>query len=237
MIVEMSELATIRKADIESLKAMLTTCADDQRLSYERDAKTYPRTCVFIGTTNEVNRAYIADATGARRFWPVRVGVDRPVDTETLAADVEQLWAEAVEAYEDGEDWYSVPKDLVATEQSERQITVTDSDPWYGVVLRTLTDPDYHAEVYKKMGDGIEVPFPHMLLTMALNVDISRQTPMDAFRLENVLRAIGFRMSKKGTAKRKTLVAKREDIPHLWDAIEAARAKILFPKSTDVNGQ
>lgn len=235
MIVEMSELATIRKADIESLKAMLTTCIDDARLSYERDAKAYPRTCVFLGTTNEVNRAYIADATGARRFWPARVGVEKPVDNEMLAQDVEQLWAEAVNAYENGEDWYDVPRDLVAAEQADRQITVADSDPWYGVIMRTLTDPDYHAEVYVTTGDGIVIPFPHMLLTMALNIDISRQSPSDTFRLENVLRAIGFKADKKGTKRRKTMVAKREDVPHLWDAIIAARSQVQFPKTQDVD--
>jgi predicted P-loop ATPase len=77
MIVEMSELAAVRRADMESLKAMLTTCTDDARLSYERDARSYPRTCVFIGTTNEQGRAYIADQTGARRFWPTLVGESR----------------------------------------------------------------------------------------------------------------------------------------------------------------
>ena len=159
------------------------------------------------------------------------------MNTDALAADVEQLWAEAVEAYEDGEDWYSVPKDLVAAEQADRQITVMDSDPWFGVIMQTLTDPDYHTEVYTMHKDGIEIPFPHMLLTMALGVDVSRQTAADAFRLENVLRAIGFKINKKGTTRRKGMLAKREDIPHLWDAVVSARNNVLFPKSSDVNGQ
>ena len=68
LIVEMSELASIKRAEVEALKALLTTTVDDARLSYERDAKPYPRTCVWAGTTNEVGQAYIMDQTGARRF-------------------------------------------------------------------------------------------------------------------------------------------------------------------------
>src|SRR6478736_551332 len=116
MIVEMSELAAMRRADMEQLKAMLTTPIDDVRLSYERDARSYPRTCVIAGTTNEVGQAYIQDQTGARRFWPTVAGEVGTVRTDLLKLDVDQLWAEAVNAYEEGEDWYTVP-DEVADEQ------------------------------------------------------------------------------------------------------------------------
>ena len=113
VVVEMSELATMRRAEIESLKAILTTTVDDVRLSYERDVKSYPRTCVFIGTTNELGGSYIADATGARRFWPVAVAMEGPVKTKQLEEDVDQLWAEAVEAYENHEDWFTDRKSVV----------------------------------------------------------------------------------------------------------------------------
>ena len=232
MIVEMSELATIRRADIESLKAMLTTCVDDARLSYERDAKSYPRTCVFVGTTNEQKRGYIADTTGARRFWPCRVAECGEVRTEQLAEDVDQLWAEAIEAYESGEDWFTVPKDAVLEEQAQRQINVQDTDPWYQPLLQSLTDPDMHGSVYGWSDDkqGITINSSSMLLSAVIGMDLGRQTYLDSERMVKVMLAIGFDRVRSGNQKKATYCLSRQAIPHLWDAIEAASKSVKFPR-------
>ena len=46
---------------------------------------------VFVGTTNK--GSYLSDASGGRRFWPMKV--QAPVDKVTLAIDLRQIWAEA----------------------------------------------------------------------------------------------------------------------------------------------
>lgn len=156
MIIEMSELASLRRADMEALKAVLTTTVDEVRLSYERDSKSYPRTCVFAGTTNETGGAYIADHTGARRFWPVHVGECGVVRSALLKQDAEQLWAEAVEAYESGEDWWSVPIEETLEEQADRQVTLEGSDPWYAKIRSALTDPSsYDNEIFTVMPEYV----------------------------------------------------------------------------------
>lgn len=246
MVVEMSELAAMRRADMESLKAMLTTCVDDVRLSYERDAKTYPRTCVFIGTTNEIGSPYIMDLTGARRFWPCVVGEAKKVNTKLLAENVDQLWAEAVEAYEDGEDWHTVPVDMVAHEQSERQISVEEYDPWYNKIRNALTDPDNYGTVFytveqfdggKPNGEFIvRVARLDVVLGSVLGIEVSRQTAADSLRLQKILKAIGF---KKSRPSRKWMdrystgsIARdlsRDAVPHMWPAINAARTSVKFP--------
>lgn len=243
VVVEMSELATMRRAEIESLKAVLTTTVDDVRLSYERDVKSYPRTCVFIGTTNEMGGSYIADATGARRFWPVMVGATGRVQIELLEQDVDQLWAEAVEAYENGEDWHTVPVDLASAEQRDRQVTVEDSEPWYARIRAALTDPDSFAEVFsvhdewkggQKTGGFVVRAAPFStILSIVIGLDSARQSGIDVIRVRKVLEAIGFKKTRPAKGWHGAAYAydlHREQATHIWSAITAAKNAIKFPK-------
>ena len=244
MIVEMSELATIRKAEMDNLKAILTTTVDDVRLSYERDAKSYPRTCVFAGTTNEIGQAYISDLTGARRFWPCYVGECGKVRTAALKDHREQLWAEAVVAYEDGEDWYTVPQELVSEEQTDRQITIESSEPWYQKVRDALSDPDSYAnEIFFSVDQyvngqttgkhNIRAGSLHLILGIILQIDTARQGPADVLRVQKILRGIGFRKvrpSRKWMGNTYAYDLVEEALPHLWPYITAAKKASKFPK-------
>lgn len=89
-IVEVQEMDGIRKASTHELKRFLSTRRDKYRRAYGRDARTYPRQCVIVGSTND--QKYLFDQTGNRRFWPVRGG---KVQLQKLRMDVDQLWAEA----------------------------------------------------------------------------------------------------------------------------------------------
>jgi hypothetical protein len=243
MIVELSELASLRKGDMESLKAMLTTCVDDVRLSYERDARAYPRTCVFIGTTNEMNGQYIQDTTGARRFWFTQVGVAKKVETDLLAAVVDQLWAEAVEAFESGEDWYTVPETETLAEQADRQVMLEDSDPWYAKIRRSLAEADSYGEVFHIRDEFINgqptggfivrAGTIDMILTAILGIEVSRQTAADVARVRRILCAIGFvkvRPSKGWLGSTYAYDLGKQYVPHLWPVVEAAKAAVKFPK-------
>ena len=49
-IVEIPELAGMKKADIEKVKAFITTTDDKYRPSYGRTVESHPRQCVVIAT-------------------------------------------------------------------------------------------------------------------------------------------------------------------------------------------
>ena len=95
-IVEIGELEALNKSDISRVKQFLSQCEDIYRAAYGRVVEWHKRRCVFFGTSN--NREYLRDRTGNRRFWPVDVGVTRPVKSvfSDLDAEIDQLWAEAV---------------------------------------------------------------------------------------------------------------------------------------------
>lgn len=244
MIIEMSELASVKKSEMEALKAILTTCVDDARLSYERNVKQYPRTAIFAGTTNQVGQAYIQDLSGARRFWPTLVGEQGPVKLNMLRQDRDQLWAEAVEAYESGEDWYKIPQEEVLTEQGDRQSTIEESEPWFYRVKQALTDPDNYTNdvltTVPRYVDGqlteqfvVRVASLSNLLSIILQVDIARQSATDTARVLRILREVGFikvRPAKKWNGNTYAYELREEAIPHLWIAITEAKSKNLFPK-------
>lgn len=122
-LIELGELSSMRKADIEKLKAYIVATADDIRPPYGRRIQKFLRQCVFIGTTN--SDQYLSDSSGNRRFWPVKV---TKCDIEALKRDRDQLFAEAKHIWEKGETLYlsGNEEELAIIEQNKRMY----HDPW-----------------------------------------------------------------------------------------------------------
>lgn len=128
-ILEMSELSGMRKADQETVKSFLSRRDDDYRPSYGRTVESHPRQCIIVGSTN-AQSGFLRDITGNRRFWPIRVsGESKKKSWEMSEAEVDQIWAEALEYYRDGEslklsaeaDAIAFGEQTKAMEKDERQ--------------------------------------------------------------------------------------------------------------------
>lgn len=114
-LVEIGELDSFTRAEVTRVKMVISTPVDTYRASYGRRVNDYPRQCMFAGTTNATE--WGSDETGLRRFWPARCG---EVNLATLGAARDQLFAEAVRLYGDGEAWWVVP-DAASRVQADRQ--------------------------------------------------------------------------------------------------------------------
>lgn len=128
-LVEIAELSSTTKADVDRIKVIVSTPSDPYRPTYGAFTLTYPRQCIFIGTTNRDD--YLLDETGGRRFYPVRVG---RIDLARLAADREQLLAEAYVRMSGGEPWHLMPASTMPV-QAHRHVL----DAWTATVTDYLT--------------------------------------------------------------------------------------------------
>lgn len=96
-ILEMGELSSLRKSELNLVKNFLSRTDDIFRASYGRRAQKYPRRCAFFGTANDTN--FLRDETGNRRFWPIDCFIYKPKKSifNDLKDELEQIWAEACE--------------------------------------------------------------------------------------------------------------------------------------------
>jgi predicted P-loop ATPase len=120
---EIADLAGLRRAEVEKVKAFASRTHDRARPAYGRRRIDAPRRCIFIATTNEDE--YLKSQTGNRRFWPVAIG---SIDMEGLRRDRDQLWAEAAQAETAGETITLAPE-LLAT-VAHAQDARREHDPW-----------------------------------------------------------------------------------------------------------
>lgn len=106
-IIEVAELAGIRKGEAEAVKHFITKQQDEYRPAYGHVREEYPRQCIFVGTTNQ--QAFLKDTTGNRRFLPIATEekrVKKSVDLDLVGDEINQIWAEATFLFMQGEKLY-----------------------------------------------------------------------------------------------------------------------------------
>ena len=126
-ILEIGELAGMKKADIDKVKAFISRQDDKYRASFGRRVTPHPRQCVFFGTTNSQN-GYLRDITGNRRFWTVTTpGKGKWKPWELTSEIVQQIWAEVLVLVERGEKLY-LDANLESFSQAEQRGAMEQDD-------------------------------------------------------------------------------------------------------------
>lgn len=176
-IVELSELSALRRSDAEAVKAFLSRTEERYRPPYGRAEVIEPRRCVFAGTTNRSD--YLVDDTGARRFWPVPVG---QIDLVGLKRDRDQIWAEAMAAYKEGEPWWLSPQEEAEAAEivADRQV----DDPWIGDILKWVA--------------GLQEVSTGQIFEL-MEIPIERRKKGEAMRVASILTGAGWSKDGKFT--------------------------------------
>ena len=135
-ILEIGELAGMKKADINKVKAFISRQDDKYRASFGRRVTPHPRQCIFFGTTNSEN-GYLRDITGNRRFWNVKVSGNGKFKPWELTDEVvKQIWAEAAEIAKQGEPLYL--DTALETKAKDEQREAMEQDDREGLVREYL---------------------------------------------------------------------------------------------------
>lgn len=135
-ILEIGELAGLKKAEVETLRSFLSRQNDIYRAAFGKRATPHLRQCVFFGTTN-AESGYLRDSTGNRRFWPVKTpGNGKKQSWNLTHEEILQIWAEALVYVRQGEKLYlSAEMDALAKDEQREAM---ESDEREGLVREYL---------------------------------------------------------------------------------------------------
>ncbi|HUZ32122.1 MAG TPA: VapE domain-containing protein [Xanthobacteraceae bacterium] len=182
---ENADLAGMRRAEVEQIKAFASRQIDRARPAYGRVREDRPRRSIEWGTTN--NKEYLLSQTGNRRFWPLETG---KIDIGALMRDRQQLLGEAA-TYEAAGASISLDPSLwsdAREAQEQRRVT----DPWEDVL--TSLGP----LVLHKSGDGYERVASADLLEHVLEIPRAQQTSAHGQRLAHAMERLGWTRNKGG---------------------------------------
>jgi predicted P-loop ATPase len=135
-IIELGEMDAYLKAGKNSAIAFLSKVEDRYRPAYGRHTVIRPRRCVFFGSTNQTD--FLRAHAGNRRFWIVQCQKDKyQFDLSTLTqSEIDQIWAEAVAKWQEGETLYLNAK---MTQRAEIiQSSYIEEDELDGVIQNYL---------------------------------------------------------------------------------------------------
>jgi len=178
-ILEFSEFETVyKRKDVEQLKAFLSSRIDSLRRPYGRSLEDFPRTSIFVGSTNR--QEFLNDPTGGRRYWVIPV-VAETIPIQKLEEERDRIWAAAVAAYRSGEQWWLTHEEDKLLEEANKGWQ--SSDTWEAVVLNYLQNKSICT-----ISD---------LFTHAIQIELAKQGKAEQMRLSDILRRNGWMKTAK----------------------------------------
>lgn len=177
---ELAELlAMVRAREVESIKAFITRQYDKYRPPYARTSEIIPRSCIFIGTTNEIQ--FMGDMTGNRRYLPIEVHVNAEEFFEHIDEIKEYIlncWREAYYKYKRGEAYTTIPAKYFDLLEGVR-LNYRDDDPMEGLISGYLMQQSVGSEIC-----GLEI------YTKCLNGIRSKYTTRDSRNIATIMNKI-----------------------------------------------
>jgi hypothetical protein len=205
LLFNFNEMDAMGRAESTAVKSFVTERTDVFRAPYATSFSEFPRCCVLTGDTNQDD--FLKDATGDRRCWPVHCS---DINVDLMAANRDQLFAEAVHFYRLGERRYPDREEedrLFLPEQNRWKFV----DVWQDILAAYVTSDSIVAEGYDGalMGQIWAVNSKRSffsteeLLVKALHQDIAKidRAGSQQRAVGNAMRLLGFAKKKWGQGR------------------------------------
>lgn len=189
-LVEVGEMSVMKRNEIESIKATITSQCDSFREAYGHYKSDFNRTAIFVGTTN--NKTFLKDSTGNRRFLVLPIDEKKRTKdlfkSETRDADFDGALAEAFHIYQEyakaGKMIPLVLPESVLDEARDRQNNANYYDEWTGLIESWLDEQiergsaDSNTAIYTSALD---------IWRNCLNRDEGSYTNKEAYRINQII--------------------------------------------------
>ena len=147
-IAVVDELDSFNKKEMSNIKTFISNTKDTARLAFGKNAETYSRHCVFIGSTND--STFLRDNTSMveRRFWVIKCNKtnrDGRIFDVLTSQYRDQLWAESMYYYKENPNMYlDITKELMDDFANTMSQFKTFNDDVVIDYVRNIFDKPYY---------------------------------------------------------------------------------------------
>ncbi len=210
MLINLDEMASLHKSDIESVKSKITQDQVVVRLPYARRDVHLKRRASFCGTIN--NKEFLRDETGTRRFFTVEI---EDIDLND-SYNIDKIYAQALDMYKNGFRYWFDKDDIKLIELHNQDFSLKGFEEEY--LLTYLKVPSEKDQMFNQVDYMTASGIADYIKSKVDNININN----------TVVKNLGLALSKNGFTK----VSKRLNgtVTKLW-----AVKKITETQITDID--
>jgi predicted P-loop ATPase len=176
-IINLDELATFTRVEINALKSILSKSFVKERHPFERKAKKLPRRASFIGSTNQSE--FLSDPTGNVRWIPFEItGIDWNYSKEI---NIDDVWRQAYSLYQSGFPCDVTAEEVKENETENRQFTLVTPEMELLMKYYTPGTKDDH-DLFRTTGE----------IEISIREETNGMAKVSAQQLGKALRILGF---------------------------------------------
>jgi predicted P-loop ATPase len=163
-IINMDELATLSRTDLNSLKSFLSKDSINVRLPYEARVSIKPRRANFVGSTNKDE--FLTDETGSVR-WLCFELTDNINFDYSKDININDIWRQAYSLYKSGFPYQLTTEEIAENEKANKQYFVNTPEMDLIPKLYRPATKEKHDEFLNStdIQNQISIQFPHIRLT------------------------------------------------------------------------
>ena len=176
-IINLDELATFTRVEINALKSILSKSFIKERHPFERKAKKLSRRASFIGSTNMTE--FLSDPTGNVRWIPFEIsGIDWNYSNDV---NIDDVWAQAYALYRSGFQCDITADEVKENEEENRQFTMVSFEMELLMKYYTPGSKESH-DIFRTTGE----------IEIALKKETDGMAKISSHQLGKALRMLGF---------------------------------------------